>query len=408
MHHIIEVKGVGKSYQLGGQERYLALRDTISNLFRSPFARKQSIQAPFWALKDVNLTINEGEVVGIIGRNGAGKSTLLKILSRITPPTTGEIKLFGRIGSLLEVGTGFHPELTGRENIFLNGAILGMRKKEIERKFDEIVAFAEIDEFLDTPVKRYSSGMYVRLAFSVAAHLDPEILVIDEILAVGDSDFQKKCLGKMDSLSKSGGRTVLFVSHNMGVIESLCQKAILLEKGEVKMFAETSKVVDHYRKKGSGAAVTEFTPDLERDAQITKIVIRDKAGQPQSKIPLDEAFSIDIHYSIYKPLTKSMVSVIVNDREDILLMASESDAELKTHNYAVGNYVTTVTIPPYLFNTGNWFFEVIVHKPMVISFDHRYGLHFEITDVNNPRSIMFGGHSQGKIASILKFNTQKL
>ncbi len=407
MDPIIEIRGVGKSYRLGNQERYLALRDTIANMFRTPFTRMRNTPPPFWALKDINLTINQGEVVGIVGRNGAGKSTLLKILSRITPPTTGEIKLFGRIGSLLEVGTGFHPELTGRENIFLNGAILGMRKKEIEQKFDEIVAFAEIDEFLDTPVKRYSSGMYVRLAFSVAAHLDPEILVIDEILAVGDTDFQKKCLGKMDSLSKSGGRTVLFVSHNMGVIESLCQKAILLEKGEVKMFDETSKVIDHYRNKGGGGAITEFAPNLEKDAQITKVVVRDKAGQPQTKIPLDEEFSVDIHYSIYKPLTKSMVSLMIYDRDDILLMTSESDRELKTNDYTVGDYVTTVTVPAYLFNTGNWFFDVIVHKPMIISFDHRTGLHFEITDVNNPRSTMFGGNSPGKIANILQFDTQK-
>jgi lipopolysaccharide transport system ATP-binding protein len=412
MEPIIEIKNVGKSYRLGSSERYLALRDTLTNILRSPFSwgktkTQSSSTNTFWALKDINLTIKQGEIIGIIGRNGAGKSTLLKILSRITPPTTGEIRIHGRIGSLLEVGTGFHPELSGRENIFLNGAILGMRKNEIEKKFDEIVAFAEIGEFLDTPVKRYSSGMYVRLAFAVAAHLEPEILIVDEVLAVGDSEFQKKCLGKINSISKTAGRTVIFVSHNMGVVQNLCQKTILLEKGQVTMYDDTAKVIDYYLNKGGGSAVTEFTPDPSKDAQITKVVVRKQDGKPQSKIPLDEKFFVDIYYSVYKNLTKSMVSMTVFDRDDILLMASESDAELKTNDYTVGEYVTTVTVPQYLFNTGSWFFDVNIHKPMIISFDHRRGLHFEITDVNNPRSNMFAGNSPGKIANILEFSTKK-
>lgn len=247
---IIKTEGLGKKYNIGHlaeRQRYVALRDVISErvtgLFRSSHlslaqkatlgeVSKQSAIEEFWALKDVSFEVKQGEVLGIIGRNGAGKSTLLKILSRITEPTEGRVTLRGRVASLLEVGTGFHPELSGRENIYLNGAILGMTRKEIKKKFDEIVAFSEVEKFLDTPVKRYSSGMYVRLAFAVAAHLEPEILVVDEVLAVGDAEFQKKCLGKMRDVSK-GGRTVLFVSHNMAAIETLCSRAIYLRDGRL-------------------------------------------------------------------------------------------------------------------------------------------------------------------------------
>ena len=254
---VIRVENLGKKYVLGHQkqERYATLRDAIANRARSltrslqthPFGK--SVPTPaheeFWALKDVSFEIKQGERVGIIGRNGAGKSTILKILSRITEPTTGEILIKGRVASLLEVGTGFHPELTGRENIYLNGAILGMSKVEIKKKFDEIVAFAEVEKFLETPVKRYSSGMYVRLAFAVAAHLEPEILIVDEVLAVGDAAFQKKCLGKMDDVAKQG-RTVLFVSHNMGVVQTLCRRGILLWQGTVFADATAAEAVSTY------------------------------------------------------------------------------------------------------------------------------------------------------------------
>lgn len=255
MENIIEVKNLGKKYNISERQGYVALRDVLANIAKSParwFGGKvktalgQTEANEFWALSDVNFEVNQGEVMGIIGRNGAGKSTLLKILSQITPPTTGEIKLRGRVGSLLEVGTGFHPELTGRENIYLNGAILGMRKYEIEKKFDEIVDFAGITKFLDMPVKRYSSGMYVRLAFAVAAHLEPEILVVDEVLAVGDVEFQKKCLGKMEEVTQKNGRTVLFVSHNLSAVDRLCKKCIYLDKGRVKMIGETKEVINSY------------------------------------------------------------------------------------------------------------------------------------------------------------------
>jgi lipopolysaccharide transport system ATP-binding protein len=252
---VIKVKNLSKKYIIGHQqqERYTTLRDSIATGAKGllkPFQRGKSqvvdsSSEEFWALKDVSFEIKQGDRVGIIGRNGAGKSTLLKILSRITEPTNGSIRIKGRIASLLEVGTGFHPELTGRENIFLNGAILGMGKVEIQRKFDEIVAFSEVEKFLDTPVKRYSSGMYVRLAFAVAAHLEPEILIVDEVLAVGDVQFQKKCLGKMENVA-SEGRTVLFVSHNMAAIRTLCSTAILLNKGAINCIGSTSECLTIY------------------------------------------------------------------------------------------------------------------------------------------------------------------
>ncbi|HXM34448.1 MAG TPA: ABC transporter ATP-binding protein, partial [Pyrinomonadaceae bacterium] len=247
MKPIIRADRISKRYQIGGRELgYGTLRESIVEAVRAPFERlrKRNGEANYqtiWALKDVTFDVMPGEVVGIIGRNGAGKSTILKVLSRITEPTTGRAELYGRVASLLEVGTGFHPELTGRENIFLNGAILGMRKAEIDRKFDEIVAFAELEKFLDTPVKRYSSGMYMRLAFAVASHLEPEILLIDEVLAVGDAAFQKKCLGKMGEVAKEG-RTVIFVSHNMTAIRNLCQRVYWFDNGEIIETGETGQV----------------------------------------------------------------------------------------------------------------------------------------------------------------------
>lgn len=267
---IITVENLGKKYTLrhaAAGVRYTALRDVISTGLKRFLGRSGGFSAAtnrdeFWALQDVSFKVNQGEVLGIIGRNGAGKSTLLKILSRITEPTRGRITLRGRVASLLEVGTGFHPELTGRENIFLNGAILGMTRAEITRKFDEIVAFAEVERFLDTPVKHYSSGMYVRLAFAVAAHLEPEILVVDEVLAVGDAEFQKKCLQKMNDVAR-GGRTVLFVSHNMNAITNLCSRTILLNKGQCEFDGSVDSGILHYVSQASNDKTTRWTRPLE-------------------------------------------------------------------------------------------------------------------------------------------------
>src|SRR4029078_576301 len=240
---IIKGEHISKQYTLGvTHTAHHTLRDELAGAVKSVFRKHNNgtngKDNTIWALNDVSFEVSRGEVIGIVGRNGAGKSTLLKILSRITEPTSGRIELYGRVGSLLEVGTGFHPELTGRENIFLNGVIMGMKRKELARKFDEIVAFADIDKFIDTPVKRYSSGLYVRLAFAVAAHLEPEILIVDEVLAVGDEIFQKKCIGKMKEIAESGERTILFVSHSIGAVRLLCQKAILLKDGQIKKYGE--------------------------------------------------------------------------------------------------------------------------------------------------------------------------
>lgn len=255
MENIIKIQGIGKRYRLGAQKglfNYKTMRGALTNALKAPLRVLRSSPTNnedpryFWALKDVSFDVQRGEVVGVIGRNGAGKTTLLKILSQITEPTEGEVRIKGRVASLLEVGTGFHPELTGRENIFMNGAILGMSRAEVKRKFDEIVAFAELEKFIDTPVKRYSSGMYVRLAFSIAGHLEPEILLVDEVLAVGDAGFQKKCLGKMEDVTRKEGRTVLFVSHNMSAINALCSRCILLDGGRLVMNGKTAEVTAYY------------------------------------------------------------------------------------------------------------------------------------------------------------------
>src|ERR1700728_1884430 len=280
---VIRAEGLGKKYLIGhetGRPRYVALRDVLvqggKNIFRKTKGLTLRAEArpeteEFWALKNVNFELGSGEVLGIVGRNGAGKSTLLKILSRITEPSAGRVTIRGRVASLLEVGTGFHPELTGRENIYLNGAILGMRKAEIDRKFDEIVAFAETEKFLDTPVKRYSSGMYVRLAFAVAAHLEPEILIVDEVLAVGDLEFQKKCLGKMSDFSRDG-RTVLFVSHNMEAVRRMCPRGIVLNQGRVEMVGSIKEAIDCYLKQKASQ-----NPIVDLSAMSRPLPVRLKA-----------------------------------------------------------------------------------------------------------------------------------
>jgi lipopolysaccharide transport system ATP-binding protein len=275
--YVIRVEGVWKEYLIGGCERAArTFRESISDVIAAPLRRLRAIgQEPppedrFWALKDISFDVKPGEVVGIIGRNGAGKSTLLKILSRITAPTKGRVEICGRVASLLEVGTGFHPELTGRENVYLNGAILGMGRAEIRRKFDEIVTFAEIEKFLDMPVKRYSSGMYVRLAFAVAAHLDPEILIVDEVLAVGDTGFQKKCLGKMNDVAR-GGRTVILVSHNLGAIASMADQALVLRKGQTEFIGPVVTAISRYLSDGSGERIYVNQTATQQDQYVSRV-----------------------------------------------------------------------------------------------------------------------------------------
>lgn len=319
----IHAEGLAKQYHIGERERYRALRDVIASAVSSPIRRIRAMlgspgntngngDATIWALQDVSLEIKRGEVVGVIGRNGAGKSTLLKILSRITEPTRGHAEIYGRVGSLLEVGTGFHPELTGRDNIFLNGAILGMKKAEISRKFDEIVAFSEVEQFIDTPVKRYSSGMYVRLAFAVAAHMETEILIVDEVLAVGDTQFQKKCLGKMGDVARHG-RTVLLVSHNMAAVHSLCSRAILLDHGmsvkEGDPVEVTRSYLSGFEKQTNTSAIDLRSPSIPRSGKaniFSALRLKNGAGAPTTTFlsgdDLTVEFDVDPPFTIPNPV----------------------------------------------------------------------------------------------------------
>ena len=325
---VISIKNISKKYRIAHRSaRYTALRDNITYALLSPFQTiknqmkkilARETKEEFWALKNINLDVKKGEVIGIIGRNGAGKSTLLKILTGITPPTEGEIKIKGKVVSLLEVGTGFHPELTGRENIFLNGAILGMTKRQIEKNFDKIVAFSGIERFIDTPVKRYSSGMYVRLAFSVAAHLEPDILLVDEVLAVGDADFQKKCLGKMDEVTKTQGRTILFVSHNMDAVSRLCKTTVLLEQGKISAIGDTDKIIELYLKGGPQHDTPLPLPMTDENVTLTEFSITQRGKQTES-IDGSDPFGIHIGFSIARNLQSFRVGVLIKNSSGTLI-----------------------------------------------------------------------------------------
>lgn len=335
---IIRVDNLGKSYLIGhdrkagGAFQYQSLRDTLAHQTRAVWQRLRHPLSPnrentdleeFWALKDVSFDIQPGERIGIIGRNGAGKSTLLKLLSRITEPTTGRIELNGRVASLLEVGTGFHPELTGRENIFLNGAVLGMRRAEIKKKFDEIVAFAEVEKFLDTPVKRYSSGMYVRLAFAVAAHLEPEILLVDEVLAVGDAAFQKKCLGKMEDVAQNEGRTVIFVSHNMGAIHQLCQKAFVIESGGILTMGHVDECITTYMNIHNARAELSrrfFRPKEDLPAHVMQLTICPEQGT--QTIFAGEPWEIKVLLSVNEPIKNFVAALGVRSESGLAVFTT--------------------------------------------------------------------------------------
>jgi lipopolysaccharide transport system ATP-binding protein len=419
---IITIKNVGKRYNINHHRGgYVALRDVIMTVLKSPlrFLKTKAKQIAgidtkeeFWALKDINLEVKKGEVIGIIGPNGSGKSTLLKILSQITPPTTGEIIIQGKVGSLLEVGTGFHPELSGRENIFLNGAILGMGRKEISEKFDRIVEFAGVDKFIDTPVKYYSSGMYVRLAFSVAAHMEPDILIIDEVLAVGDAEFQKKCLGKMDEVTKQDGRTILFVSHNMGAIEQLCTKTILLEKGEIIKFGDTKEVINYYTKSGNFlSSVLEYhekTEKREKNAEIRKISLLGKNDIPSAKIPFGSEFSVEVEYEIYKKTDRAMLAFGCYSGGEMLFYSSDADEKGKLSTYEPGKYKTLMQIPSALFNVGSYYLEININRPGVEFIDRKQNIPFEISQTDNPLSAIYNNQIPGKIIVPLAYKNQKI
>ena len=369
----ILVRGIGKRYRIGAsQQRADTLRDMItarvqrigSSLRGKRDRANESDQ--IWALRDVSFEVKRGQALGIIGRNGAGKSTLLKVLSRVTDPTEGYGEMRGRVGSLLEVGTGFHPELTGRENIFLNGAILGMHKKEIEARFDEIVAFSEVEKFIDTPVKRYSSGMYLRLAFAVAAHLEPEILVVDEVLAVGDADFQRKCLGKMGDVANSG-RTVLFVSHNMSAILRLTQDSIVLDKGKVILNAPSSEAVDFYLNRGLSKVGERFWEGEEvpvSSAPFRPLAIRilDKLGQVSDSVRSVDPIQIEIDYELTEDVTGLRVGFyLFTTRGEPIFTSFDIDSEELFKEFTSrpkGVYTSRCTIPANTLNEGRFLLGV--------------------------------------------------
>jgi lipopolysaccharide transport system ATP-binding protein len=334
MKPIIKVEDLSKQYHIGARkESYSTLRDTIAGAVRAPFNRWRrnghSVNNTIWALKDVSFEVAPGEALGVIGRNGAGKSTLLKILSRITDPTTGQVELYGRVGSLLEVGTGFHPELTGRENVFLNGAVMGMRREEVSQKFDEIVAFSEIDQFIDTPVKRYSSGMYMRLAFAVAAHLNPEILIVDEVLAVGDASFQKKCLGKMGDVAHEG-RTVLFVSHNIASIQRLCTSVILLSGGKVAARGPATDVTQLYLQSGAANLLSwQRAGPPAAAAYFQKVYLSDQTGESLECVTTASSLRINMELVVRDAPRDMQLSVTLSDGYDMwLISSSPQDAGL--------------------------------------------------------------------------------
>jgi lipopolysaccharide transport system ATP-binding protein len=310
----IRAQNLSKSYQIthSAGRSYKTLQEEVVALVKRPFSKRDAVpdRETFWALKDVSFEVRHGEVLGIIGRNGAGKSTLLKVLSRITKPTSGYADVYGRIGSLLEVGTGFHPELTGRENIFLSGAVLGMTRRDIKKHFDEIVAFAETEQFLDTPAKRYSSGMYMRLAFAVAAHLEPEVLIIDEVLAVGDAEFQKKCLGKMREVAHSG-RTVLFVSHQLGAIEQLCTRVIWLDAGTVRQSGQTREMVAAYL---SALSSGQFVAQKRGAFQVTDITLRNADGVATNVFAPGDDIDIQVHYSADRRFEKPYLWISIDSQ----------------------------------------------------------------------------------------------
>jgi lipopolysaccharide transport system ATP-binding protein len=385
----VRCTGLGKKYFIGGAHSDLRLREVLTRKVKGMLGKKSETATTnaveLWALRDVHFEVRHGEVLGILGRNGAGKSTLLKILSRITEPTEGRAEVHGRVASLLEVGTGFHPELTGRENVFLNGAILGMGREEIRRKFDEIVAFAEIERFLDTPVKRYSSGMYTRLAFAVAAHLDPEILIVDEVLAVGDVDFQRKCLGKMQSVSNEG-RTVLFVTHNMAVVERLCSRALLFESGRLVMDGTARQVLSTYLS-SSDAEILACTPvsDSSRVAEVRRIALCDSMGVPLREVTAADAPSLRIELVVRERRPDLEIAFSLHDElQNPIFASTPADNGLKQPIEA-GLHELVVAFPGPILLPRRYSITVSVYSNRGLSFHNcQHALTLDVQPAASP------------------------
>ena len=413
MAAIIKVESLGKQYRLGGAtSAYSTLRETLAGKLRSPLNGESADQKKFWALHDVSFQVEAGEVVGVIGRNGAGKSTLLKLLSRVTEPTKGRVELHGRVGSLLEIGTGFHPELTGRENIFLNGAILGMTQKEISQKFDDIVGFSEVEKFLDTPVKRYSSGMYVRLAFAVAAYLEPEILLVDEVLAVGDASFQRKCLDRMKDVGQRG-RTVLFVSHNMPAVTRLCDRTILLDGGTVLEDGPSHKVVGSYLRSGLGTtAAREWSTAAAAPgndiARLRSVRVRTETGEVSDAIDIRCAVGIEMEFEVLQPGHLLVPNIQVTNEEGVLVfIAGDTSLDARRTPRPVGRYVSTAWIPGNLLAEGTMIIAAALSTmdPVTIHFFERDAVAFQVIDKFEGDSARgdFAGTFPGVVRPILRW-----
>ena len=422
---MIRVTNLGKRYALGSrQPGYTTLRESVIETLRTPLdmlRRRNGEPEILWALDNVSFEVQQSEVLGIIGRNGAGKSTLLKILSRITEPTKGRVELYGRVGSLLEVGTGFHPELSGRENIFLSGAILGMLREEIKRKFDEIVSFAEIEKFIDTPVKRYSSGMYMRLAFAVAAHLEPEILLVDEVLAVGDAAFQKKCLGKMREVAKHG-RTVLFVSHNMTAVNQLCPRCLLLVDGQLALDGKTADVVSAYLQAGSGGGAESIWDDERRapgNENFKLHAVRVKSdGIVKSEVDIDKELAVEVEFWNRRAGTRNIcVNIYLLDGNGTVVLstgntpaANSLPEEWFDKPHPEGLFRAVCTLPANFLNEGLYYITVYVVTlgPIAIEVDAPHVLSFRVFDTGVMREPGGGSAWAGVIRVRLPWRTEFL
>lgn len=425
----IKVDNLGKRYKIGiapTKFQYSMLRDVIVDTATTPIrwvralVNKQPLldnQPNFiWALKDVSFNVEEGKVLGIVGRNGAGKSTLLKVLSRVTEPTQGTVTVRGRVGSLLEVGTGFHPELTGRENIYMNGAILGMKRAEIDSKFDEIVAFSEVEQFIDTPVKRYSSGMYLRLAFAVAAHLEPEILVVDEVLAVGDAEFQKKCLGKMGDVAQQG-RTVLFVSHNMSAILRLTEEAIVLDKGKLLMRGPTQQAVDYYLSSGQSQAGERIWDEDEVSPNATPfrpiaMRLKDQKGKVIDTVRSIEPVTVEMEYILETPLTGLRVGFYLSSmRGEYIVTSFDTDDAGQYEKFSArnaGHYISRCTLPADLLNEGRYSLGVNASSFGVRRyFQDEQALAFNV-DISGAPGTQWAEPRQGPIRPRLDWKIEKI
>ncbi len=418
----IRAQGLGKRYELKERERYRSLRDVITRAFTSRIPKltgdsggRPPDPLPFWALRDVSFEVQPGEVVGVIGRNGVGKSTLLKILSRVTVPTEGRVELHGRVGSLLEVGTGFHHELTGRENIYLYGSMLGMKKVEIERRFHDIVAFSEVEQFIDTPVKHYSSGMYVRLAFAVAAHLESEILLVDEALAVGDARFQKKCLNAMQEVSQQG-RTVLFVTHDMRAITRLCPRAILLSEGRIVCDGPSLEVTRVYLQSGSGTSAAREWSDPTKApgndiVRLRAARIRTENGETTDAVDIRRPVGIEMHYEVLQPGHMLVPNYhVFNDEGVYVFVTQDSDPSWRGKARPVGQYVSTAWIPGNFLSEGSMIIGLAVSTmdPVIVHFYERDTLGFQVVDTLDGDSARgeYAGSIPGVLRPLLRWTTQ--